>query len=79
MSTPYVSSITTKYGDLERVREDVKTLNDILARQGSSLLIDVIAEQVGNTANKFNFRNDERAMTMIALVDELENAIKERI
>lgn len=35
----YVSSITTKYGDIENVKKDIKVLNEILSRQGSSLLI----------------------------------------
>jgi hypothetical protein len=75
----YVSSIINNYGDTDNVKRDVKTLNEILSRQGASLLIDVIAEHVGNTANKFNFHSSDRAMTLIALVDELESAIKERI
>jgi hypothetical protein len=77
--TNYVSSITAKYGDVEQVKNDVKTLNEILGRQGSSLLIDVIAECAGETANKFKFHSSDRAMTIVSLVDELENALKERL
>lgn len=77
--TKYISSVVTKYGDTENVKNDVKTLNEILSRQGSSLLIDVIAESVGNVANKFKFHSSDRCMTMISLVDELENALKERL
>lgn len=79
MSKEYVSSITTKYGDLDRVKMDVINLREILSRQGSSLLIDVIAETTGETANKFNFHSSDRAMTRIALVDELDYALKERL
>jgi hypothetical protein len=79
MKQQYVSSIMSKYGDVENVKQDVKTLREILARQGSSLLIDVIAEVCGETANKFQFHSSDRAMTMIALVDELESALKERL
>lgn len=79
MSSQYVSSITTKYGDLDRVKSDVVTLREILSRQGSSLLIDVIAETTGETANKFKFHSSDRCMTMVALVDELESALKERL
>lgn len=75
----YTSSIVNKYGDTEKVKDDVRTLNEILARQGDSLLIDVIAEHVGYVANKFKLSSSDRAMMMIALVDELEAAIKERI
>lgn len=75
----YTSSIIQKYGDLPNLSNDIKTLNEILSRQGAELLIDVIAEEVGNTANKFKFSSSDRTMTMISLVDLLENAIKERI
>lgn len=76
---PYVSSIVTKYGDVENVKRDAKTLREILSRQGSSLLIDVIADSIGEAALKFKFTKSDSAMTMIATVDELESAIKERI
>lgn len=79
MSKEYVSSITTKYGDLDRVKADAVTLREILSRQGSSLLIDVIAECAGETANKFNFHSSDRCMTLIALVDELKESLKERL
>lgn len=79
MKNNYVSSITTKYGDVDKVKNDIKTLNEILLRQGTSLLIDVIAESCGNTVNKFKLPSSDRAMLMISLCDELEQAIKERI
>lgn len=75
----YTSSIISKYGDIDKVKTDVKTLNEILSRQGISLLIDVIAEHIGDTVNKFKLGPSDRAMTMITTVDELEAAIKERI
>lgn len=79
MSKPYVSSITTKYGDVENVRTDVDTLHEIYSRQGSSLLIDVIAEVCGFTANKFNLNSEERARLLETLVAELRESISERI
>ena len=79
MSNKYVSSVIAKYGDSARVNEDAKTLSEIMARQGASLLIDVIAEYTGTTANRFKFHSSDRAMTRIALVDELDNALKERL
>lgn len=75
----YTSSMINKYGDNDNVNSDIKTLNEILARQGSQLLIDVIAEQAANAANKFKFSNTDRSMTMISLVDSLEEALKERL
>ncbi len=75
----YISSITTKYGDVQNVKSDIKTLFEILGRQGSSLLIDAIAEYTATTANKFKFKPSDRSMTMVALVDELEESLKERL
>lgn len=77
--TKYQSSIVTKYGDLPNVEADAKTLRDILERQGSDLLIDALAEFVGECAIKFKFHSSDTAMTKIALLDALESAINERI
>ena len=78
-SKPYVSSIVNKYGDTDRVRADTKVLFDILDRQGSALLIDALAEYAAVSMAKFNLGNSDKAMTKIALVDSLEEAINERI
>lgn len=75
----YNSSIINKYGDTENVKKDSKMLRDILDRQGASLLIDAIAEHLGDTAIKFKFHSSDTAMAKIALIDELTNAINERI
>lgn len=75
----HTSSIISKYGDTKNVKKDVATLNEILARQGTSLFLDVIAEHVGRVAFKHKFHSSDVAMTKISLVDELENAINERI
>lgn len=75
----YTSSIVSKYGDVDSIKNDVKLLNEILSRQGNSLLLDVIAEHAGNTANKFKLLPSDRSMLMISLVDELEESLKERL
>lgn len=75
----YVSSITSKYGDVENVKNDVKILNDILNRQGTSLLIDVIAENVGSSSVKFNFSSKEKHRVIEKLVFELRESINERV
>lgn len=75
----YTSSIVTKYGDVDNVKKDTKTLFEILDRQGASLLIDAIAEYTATEANKLRFAGSDRSMTMIALVDELEASLKERL
>lgn len=68
-----------KYGYPEKVQEDIKTLNAILARQGTSLLIDVLAENAGRTANKFNLNSDERLAIYIKTSDELKESLMERL
>ena len=78
MSKPYVSSIISKYGDTDKVRSDVATLNEILARQGTQLLIDVIAEYAGTTANKFQSNEQDRARLRKSLIDVLVEALDER-
>lgn len=75
----YLSSIVNKYGDADRVKQDVKTLFEILDRQGSDLLIDSLAEYVALSMARFNLSNSDKAMTKVALVDSLEEAINERI
>lgn len=75
----YATSITSKYGDSEHVRADVLVLHEIQSRQGSSLLIDVMAEACGHTANKFNLNTEERERLLGTLVAELREAILERV
>lgn len=75
----YTSSIIFKYGDIDKVKQDVKTLNEILSRQGSSLFIDVLAEQSGLTANKFNMDADERALLIKNLLAEYHSSLSERL
>lgn len=78
MSNPYVSSIVSKYGDTNNVKRDTKVLHEILGRQGTSLLIDVIAESVGNTVNQFSLSTDETRRLVGTLVKELNEALNER-
>lgn len=74
----YVSSQITRYGDVARVKADAKTVNEILARQGSSFLIDLIAESVGNHAITFKLNNIEIGRVKDSLIDNLLNALAER-
>lgn len=74
----YISSLINKYGDRERVGQDAKTLHEVLQRQGSSLLIDVIAEHAGETSNTFKLQQQDRQKLIESLVAELKNALEER-
>lgn len=75
----YVSSIIKNYGDEERVKSDILVLRDIIDRQGSKLLTDVIAEKCGETANKFNMTDQERSNVMNALLHDFNSALNERL
>lgn len=74
----YQSSITTKYGDIDNVKRDVKTLMEILGRQGSSLLIDVIAESVAHAVNKFTMDKESHYTLCANLINELDSALLDR-
>ena len=75
---PYVSSIVSLYGDVDNVKRDVATLNDILSRQGSRLLTDVIAEHIGQAKLNHNFSPVEVKRIKALVLEELSNAIIER-
>jgi hypothetical protein len=74
----YISSITTKYGNQDNVKKDIATLKDILARQGSALIIDVLAENIGDTVIKFNLKTLDSERLRLSLVNDLSEAILER-
>ena len=77
--TNYISSIMSNYGDVANVKNDVKTLNEILARQGNRLLIDVMAENAGDIAVQFSLSNDERENLTTSLCDSLRESLNERL
>ncbi len=79
MGNPYVSSIINKYGDMDKVSRDSAVIYDIINRQGTTLLIDCIAEHIGRVARDFKFHWTDSQMTKIAIVDELSSAIDERV
>jgi hypothetical protein len=68
-----------RYGDYDQVTNDVKTLNEILGRQGINLLMDVIAERAGKAAVKFNMPENERVNVITNLTNELHEALLERL
>lgn len=65
----------TKYGDFENSEADLKTLENIIARQGTSLLIDAIAEYTGKTASKFKMCTLDRSNLFVSLMKDLESAL----
>lgn len=79
MKNEYVSSILSNYGDIDSVKQDATIVNEILSRQGSKFLIDVLAESVGTTANKFKLTSFERETLIDNLICELSNVLRERL
>ena len=75
----YISSIISLYGDTDNIKKDINTLNDIISRQGDLLLLDVIAENAGQAAIKFNMSIDERNRLVNTILDHLSNALSERV
>ena len=75
MSDQYTSSIIINYGDLESVENDFKTLKNIHARQGTFILLERLANYIGDlnqVSGSGEFLRDE-------LLQELRYLINERI
>jgi hypothetical protein len=70
---------TRNYGDLSRITTDIELLNDIINRQGTNLIIDVIAEYVGQQQLQWNFSHDEIKLLIESLTDDLKESILERV
>ena len=67
------------YGDYGNVTKDSKTLYYINCRQGSELLLDIVAESVGRANLKFKFSDKELDRISNKLLDHLKEAILERV
>lgn len=80
MSDPkqYTSSVVNKYGDRDNVPTDCKTIYSIIERQGTSLLVDCIAEHIGTVSHKFNLTVTERTRIIDSLLKELKEALNQR-
>ena len=68
-----------EYGDVENIKADLKTLNEILGRQGQNLFVDVLAEAIGNACLIFKLNALERERLLDGACADLKNAISERI
>ena len=75
----YISSIINKYGDTSQVEQDMKTLIDIQMRQGSALLIDLIAESAGRNANQLKLSDADRKRLVESMCKDLRDAMLERL
>lgn len=67
------------YGDFEQIKDDVKTLHDIINRQGTNLVVDCMAEIIGDTSSKHNLTFDESKQALESIINELKTQTYERI
>ena len=67
------------YGDFDNIKDDVKTLHDIINRQGMYLVVDCIAESLGITSSKHSLTFDESKKALESIIDELKEQTYERI
>lgn len=70
---------TRNYGDFDNIKSDVKTLHDILNRQGTNLVVDCIADTIGTTGLKFGLTFDESKDALDSILSELKQQTLERI
>ena len=68
-----------KYGDIDNAKKDIKTIHEILDRQGANLITDCIAESIGLTSIKFNLPFNESKKIIDSIIDELRTQTFERL
>lgn len=67
-----------KYNDKAAIPNDCKTIFDIIKRQGDSILMDCLAEAVGDFCIKHNLSKSDRLVLVNGLVAEFTNALNKR-
>ena len=68
-----------KYGDYENANADIKTLRDIMARQGASIVLDCLAEFTMSNLVKFKCSDAEKLRGMDSLLNELKSELIQRL
>lgn len=63
------------YGDIDNVRKDSALIREILDRQGTDLILEVIANQIGEKVSEFNM--NQGAINNI--VNSISNSLKELV
>lgn len=66
------------YGDYGNVKQDVAVLTDILNRQGSYLLLEVMAENVGKATLNFKLSQKEVDVVVSKDCDTYRALVNER-
>lgn len=67
------------YGDSDNVKKDLSTLKEILERQGSDIVLEAIAEQIGQCRLKFNLSGAELSAIVSSIKLSLDDLIGERV
>lgn len=67
------------YGDYDNAAKDLKTLKEIIQRQGSQIALEAIAESIGDTNLKFKFSQIEIDRIIKGECEELAQQILERV
>ena len=68
-----------KYGDYDNVTKDSNAIYDILDRQGKTLVLECIAERIGQAVRQFNLSDHERKTLLNQATAELREEIADRI
>lgn len=79
LDKPYISSIIHNYGDMPKVKNDFKTINEIVSRQGLTILIRALAENIGESSLKFKLNFNDRTRLFESVMTEVRETILERI
>ena len=67
-----------KYGDYDNVTKDVKAINEIIGRQGSLIVLEVLAERIGQSVLRFHLDNKETENLKNSLILDLKEELNER-
>jgi len=67
------------YGDLSNVAKDAQTIQTIIDRQGTDLILEVLANHIGNVNHRFGLGAPELERLVKNLNDSLIELINERI
>lgn len=70
---------TLSYGDIDHVKEDALVIRQIINRQGFDLLLECIAEYIGESNVKYGLTEKQIETLKKSLADSLIELINERV
>ena len=80
MKDRYSHINTRSYGDLEKLKDDAKSLRDVFNRQGASFMVDVLADSIAEALQKFpNMEAIDREKLVKSVLEDFESQLLERI